>query len=178
VSAPVWWVFGYGSLVWRPAFDFVERREGIVHGWARKFWQASTDHRGVPEAPGRVVTVHREPGARCHGVAYAVPEAQRAVVVRLLDHREQGGYERHEVAVETARGRIDGAVMYVAGPGNPSYVGPRSLAEIADVVVRSQGPSGDNVEYVLRLAEALRAMRADDDHVFALADLLRARVRP
>ena len=170
------WIFGYGSLVWRPAFPFVERRAGFVRGWARRFWQASTDHRGVPEDPGRVVTLVAAPRARCFGVAYRVAPADTEAVLAGLDHREKGGYQRVIVDVH-AEGHdpITGALMYLATEDNPNYVGPAPLPEIASRVRRCVGPSGPNVEYVLRLAEALRAIGAppeEDEHVFELAALV------
>jgi cation transport regulator ChaC len=168
------WVFGYGSLVWRPSFAFVERRPARLRGWTRRFWQGSTDHRGVPGAPGRVVTLHRSAEAVCWGTAYRIAAERVAEVMAHLDWREKGGYERVDAQLEllspdgTAR-----AVVYVATRANPNYLGPAPLEAIAAQVRRSEGPSGPNPEYVLRLAEALRTMRAEDPHVFALEALLR-----
>ena len=71
MSRPLW-IFGYGSLVWRPDIPHDERRPAWIRGFARRFWQGSTDHRGVPEAPGRVVTLVRDEAARCWGAAYRV----------------------------------------------------------------------------------------------------------
>jgi cation transport protein ChaC len=170
------WIFGYGSLVWRPAFPFVERRAGFVHGWSRRFWQASTDHRGVPEDPGRVVTLTAVPRARCFGMAYRVAPQDVPEVLAGLDHREKGGYRRVEIDVHVPEGgTLPGALMYLAAEDNPSYVGPAPLPEIAERVRRCVGPSGPNVEYVLRLAEALRSIGAppeEDEHVFELAALI------
>lgn len=157
------WVFGYGSLVWRPAFDHVDRVEGFIEGFTRRFWQASPDHRGVPEAPGRVVTLLPEPGARCHGVAYRLPRSRAKEILAALDHREQNGYARHRVRVHAAEGRtIDGAIVWIATSDNPSFVGPLSVPAIAAVVRTAVGPSGSNREYVQRLAEALAAMNGPD----------------
>lgn len=172
------WIFGYGSLVWRPAFEFEEQRPGWIWGWARRFWQGSTDHRGTPQAPGRVVTVVPQPGARCWGVAYRVgPRVARTVLARL-DHREKGGYRREHVAVELDDGRhVGSALMYLATPDNENYVGPAPLEEIAAQVRRCHGPSGPNTEYVLRLADALQRIGAtpqQDEHVFELAQRVRA----
>jgi len=176
VSSP--WIFGYGSLVWRPAFPFVERRAGFVHGWSRRFWQASTDHRGVPEDPGRVVTLVADPRARCFGMAYRVAPADVPQVLAGLDHREQGGYRRVTVDVHADGGEtLASALMYLATEDNPNYVGPAPLHEIAERVRRCVGPSGPNVEYVLRLVDALRAQGAppeEDAHVLELAALLAA----
>ncbi|WP_437820491.1 gamma-glutamylcyclotransferase [Sorangium sp. So ce1078] len=172
------WIFGYGSLIWRPAFRFEQMAPGYITGWARRFWQGSTDHRGVPGAPGRVVTLIPEPGARCWGMAYRIADAELDEVLRALDHREKGGYARCDVplylADETARvesaPRV--AIVYMATPGNPDYLGEAPLAEIAAQVLASHGPSGSNVEYVLRLAEALASMKASDEHVTELARLV------
>jgi glutathione-specific gamma-glutamylcyclotransferase len=165
------WVFGYGSLVWRPAFEHLERHPGFITGWARRFWQGSTDHRGVPEAPGRVVTLVPSEGERCWGVVYRVGPQSAPQVLAMLDHREQGGYARHAVKVDIG-GEHREALVYIATPDNPEYAGPATLERIAAQIRRSRGPSGPNIEYALRLADALRHMNAEDPHVFALERLL------
>ena len=92
-----------------------------------------------------------------------------------LDHRERGGFERVKVELRFRTpdpGPVRGLV-YVASSSNSNYLGPAPLAAIAEQVRRSHGPSGANAEYVLRLARALRDLEAHDEHVFAVADLLR-----
>lgn len=168
------WVFGYGSLVWRPSFPHRERRPALLRGFARRFWQGSTDHRGVPGAPGRVVTLVEDAGARCWGRAFRVAASERPAVMAKLDYREKGGYSLVEVALEFpdhGPETTDGLV-YVALPGNPNYLGPAPMVDIAAQVSVSHGPSGANPEYVLNLAHALRDMGAEDDHVFELEALL------
>ncbi len=168
------WIFGYGSLVWRPAFAHAERRAGYLAGWARRFWQGSTDHRGVPEAPGRVATLVPEPAAECWGVAYRVDGAERERVLESLDHRERGGFERVAVEVRLPEsGFALQAITYVAAPQNPNYLGPAPSPEIAAQIQRSHGPSGSNVEYLLRLEASLVELGAEDRHVSELAALVR-----
>jgi len=171
------WIFGYGSLVWRPAFPHARRQPAFVRGWTRRFWQGSTDHRGVPEAPGRVVTLVPDEHAHCWGMAYQVAGADLDDVLAQLDHREKGGYERRVAPLNFAEAAEAAesaeALLYIATSENENYLGPAPLTQIADQVRRSVGPSGPNIEYVIRLAGALREMGADDPHVFELADLLR-----
>ncbi|HHH30298.1 MAG TPA: gamma-glutamylcyclotransferase, partial [Polyangiaceae bacterium] len=156
------WIFGYGSLMWRVGFPYEERRAGCIVGFRRRFWQGSPDHRGVPEAPGRVVTLLPREGERCWGMAYRIGPQIRDEVLATLDHREQGGYERVRTPVLDDAGQpFAEAVVYIATSDNPHFLGCAPLPEIADHVVRSRGPSGDNAEYVLELAAALRAIGAE-----------------
>lgn len=171
------WLFGYGSLLWRPDFDYEQKVHGYVVGWARRFWQGSTDHRGVPEAPGRVVTLIEAAGAECWGTAYKVARSSHPGVLAELDRREQGGYRRRVISVNQADGRAGAtlrALVYVAGPENPDYLGEAPLSLIARQVAQSRGPSGANADYVLQLAGALRAIGAYDSHVFDLEAELKA----
>ena len=160
-------VFGYGSLIWRPTFPFAARAPAVLRGWARRFWQGSTDHRGVPGAPGRVVTLTEEPGARTWGVAYTLERSTEREVLEHLDVREQGGYERLAVTLESAGTTIE-ALVYVARATNAEWLGPAPVEAIAATVARARGPSGPNLEYVVRLAEAIRAAGEDDPHVFEI----------
>lgn len=173
VTADIW-IFGYGSLVWRPDFPFAERRPAFIEGWARRFWQGSTDHRGVPDAPGRVVTLVPVPGARCWGMAYRIAAANSATVLAHLDHREKGGYRLERVTLRFVNGSAEtSGFVYHATPDNPNYLGPAAPETIAAQVRASHGPSGPNIDYVLRLAEALREIGAEDAHVFEIERLLR-----
>lgn len=168
------WIFGYGSLIWKQGFPYAEVRPAVVHGWERRFWQGSTDHRGVPEAPGRVVTLVRSIGAVCRGVAFRLSGRDRDDVIEHLDHRERGGYRRIETDLVVGERRKVAGLIYVADETNPNYLGPAPMPAIARQVRAAAGASGPNAEYVLRLAEALRELGADDPHVFTLEQYLTA----
>ena len=165
------WVFGYGSLIWRPDIAFRERRVTRVRGWKRRFWQGSHDHRGVPHAPGRVVTLIPDPDASCEGMAYLIDGSVAETTFASLDHREKNGYERRDVRLEFRDGGACDGVVYIAPTGNRAYLGPAPLAEMADQIRRSAGPSGANIEYLQKLAEALREFDIDDPHAFKLERL-------
>ncbi|MEL6341615.1 MAG: gamma-glutamylcyclotransferase [Myxococcota bacterium] len=168
------WIFGYGSLVWRPDFPHIEQCPAHIIGFKRRFWQGSIDHRGVPGAPGRVVTLLPAPDAICWGRAFRVPPEQTAEILADLDHREKYGYSRERLPLHLSDGRIipDGLV-YRATVDNLGYLGPAPLDEIAHQIRRSVGPSGHNVEYLLKLDEALLEMGVEDDHVHPLAERVR-----
>ena len=162
------WVFGYGSLVWRPGIEFRDRRIARVRGWARRFWQGSHDHRGMPHAPGRVVTLVPDRGESCEGVAYLVDESAAEATFAGLDHREKNGYERHAVRLEFRAGGTADGVVYIAPAGNRAWLGPAPVDDMVEQIRRSAGPSGANIDYLRELAVALRELAIDDPHVFEL----------
>jgi cation transport regulator ChaC len=174
--APLW-IFGYGSLIWKPEIPFDLRLEGYIHGFQRRFYQGSTDHRGVPGAPGRVVTLLPQADAVCWGIAYRIPPERQAEVLQRLDHREKGGYDRIHTAFHAREAIVSKSIMvslYHATPTNPNYLGPAPLKEMSRQIIQSVGPSGANTEYLLELAGALRRMNLEDRHVFALEERVRA----
>ncbi len=168
------WIFAYGSLIFRPGIPFVERRVGLLPGYSRRFWQGSVDHRGVPEAPGRVVTLVEQAGARCWGLAYRIAEEHAEAVLVELDRREQGGYDRLWLDVHfESRSADEGigatrALVYVAPSHNRNFLGEAPFARIVEQVRAARGPSGANLDYVVALARALREHGLDDPHVFEL----------
>src|SRR4051812_28476754 len=168
------WVFGYGSLIFLAEFPFVERRVARLHGFSRRFWQNSPDHRGTPEAPGRVVTLIEDPTASVLGVAYRIAREQSYAVLAELDERERAGYERVLVEVEFTQAPFGRAcaLVYQARAENPGFVANADDQSTAQIVRSARGPSGDNQSYVRRLAQALRELGEDDPHVFAIERLL------
>lgn len=160
------WVFGYGSLIYKADFPYMQRRAASITGWSRRFWQGSHDHRGTPTAPGRVVTLIPDRGAVCHGMAYLVSPD----VFAHLDYREKNGYLRRVIDIAFEDGSDDMAegVVYIAREDNGAFLGPASEAEIALQIAGATGPSGPNSDYLTHLAVALRELGQDDAHVFAI----------
>jgi cation transport regulator ChaC len=168
------WVFGYGSLIFRAQFPFVERKVARIYGFSRRFWQNSPDHRGTPEAPGRVVTLIENPAGRVLGVAYRIAREKSYAVLSELDQRERAGYERACVEIEFTEAPFGRAcaLVYQARAQNPGFVPNADEESIAAIARSARGPSGDNASYVRQLAQALRELGEDDPHVFAIERLL------
>ncbi len=158
------WLFGYGSLIYKAGFNYLEKRPAHIRGWQRRFWQGSHDHRGTPEAPGRVLTLIPAEGSACGGMAYRITPAR----LEALDVREKNGYLRFETELTFADGSHASGLVYIAQPDNDAWLGPASAEDIARHIARSSGPSGPNRDYLLKLADALRAMGENDPHVFAV----------
>ena len=144
-----------------------------MRGWERRFWQGSPDHRGVPDAPGRVVTLVAAVKF-CGGCAYRIDPYGAGAILDALDAREQAGFERTTVELfDTAEGSTFGsAITWIANERNAHFLGPIPDAEIAAEIRARRGPSGPNAEYVLRLRDALRALEIVDEHVETIASLL------
>jgi cation transport protein ChaC len=158
------WLFGYGSLIFKADFPFLERRPASIAGWTRRFWQGSHDHRGTEAAPGRVVTLVEQAEAVCHGMAYLVTPQ----VFAHLDQREKNGYLRLATEIGFEDGSSVEGLVYIATHENAAYLGPASEREIARQIDASCGPSGPNSEYLLELAKALRELGKFDPHVFEI----------
>ncbi|MBW4934908.1 gamma-glutamylcyclotransferase [Marinobacter sp. F4206] len=164
------WLFGYGSLIYKVDFPFLEQRPATIHGWERRFWQGSHDHRGTPEAPGRVVTLIESPGAACKGMAYRVSPT----VFEHLDVREKNGYLRFATTMTFEDGGECEGLVYIATQDNEAFLGHAPDAEIARQIAGAAGPSGPNSEYLLRLADSLRALGDACPHTFAIETHLRS----
>jgi cation transport protein ChaC len=163
------WIFGYGSLIYKVDFPFLQREVASITGWKRRFWQGSHDHRGTPDSPGRVVTLIPARAVVCKGVAYRVEHS----VFEHLDHREKNGYRRHSTDIQlTNSGKSVLGTLYVAETDNPAFLGPAPMEELASHIAASHGPSGSNRDYLLQLAAALRELGDHDPHVLALESLL------
>lgn len=158
------WLFGYGSLIYKVDFPYLERRPASIQHWARRFWQGSHDHRGTPEAPGRVVTLVPQRDAVCSGMAYLITPA----VFAQLDVREKNGYLRFATELHLGQDEQAEGLVYIATAENAAFLGPAPEVEIARHIATSSGPSGPNRDYLLQLAVALRELDAHDPHVFEI----------
>jgi len=173
------WVFGYGSLCWRPGFQYGDSVIGHIKGFSRKFWQGNTTHRGTPEKPGRVATLIEDRDAETYGVAFQLINES---ALEYLNNREValGGYISHITMFQPRdKSRMPMPVLlYVATPSNEHWLGHAPAEHIANQVLESRGDKGHNVEYVLKLAEWIRANLPDviDDHLFDIEKAVRQKI--
>jgi cation transport protein ChaC len=174
------YVFGYGSLIWRPGFAHAGAHPALLRGFHRRFCLWSHRYRGTPQAPGLVLGLDR--GGACRGVAYRVPGGQAAEVLAYLDERElpdgaETVYHRRMVPVRLLgqeAARMVRAVTYVANRGCPLYAGTLAAEAAAAAIARGVGQMGPNREYLLNTLSHLQAMGVRDAALARIAALLPA----
>lgn len=158
------WLFGYGSLIFKVDFPYLQAAPASIGGWSRRFWQGSHDHRGTEKHPGRVVTLIEDTDAICGGIAYLV----EAPVFSQLDVREKNGYLRLTTEMTFNDGSVDNGLVYIATRDNEAWLGEASEYDIARQICASQGASGPNRDYLIELVKALRELGLEDWHVFEI----------
>ncbi|XP_071923994.1 gamma-glutamylcyclotransferase 2-3 isoform X5 [Coffea arabica] len=176
------WVFGYGSLIWKTGFHYDDRLVGFIKGYRRVFYQGSTDHRGTPDFPGRTVTLEPAEGEVCWGVAYKIIRKEdQEEALTYLEVREKQYDQKAHVDIFSDRAAtvpaVSGVLIYIASADqklNRNYLGPASLQEIANQIVRAEGPSGPNRDYLFQLEKALTLLGCEDRHVIDLANEVRS----
>ena len=172
------WVFGYGSLIWRPGFAFEERVLARLEGWRRRFCLRSIAYRGTPEAPGLVLGLDADPASGCDGVAFRVAAAQADAAAAYLRDRELVTYAYRETALPLALrdGRTVQAMTFVIDRAHAQYAGELARDEQAAIIARAAGPAGPNAEYLENTLSHLIQLGLHDPELEALQDAVRARL--
>lgn len=172
------WIFAYGSLIWKPACDFVEIRTGLLRGWHRAFclgW--NTRHRGSEEAPGLMLAL--DAGGSCKGVLYRLPaDAVEDSLLRLVK-REMGvkpsPFPPRWVDVLSEQGAVR-ALTFCIDRRSGRYVAGLTEEQVATVLARAVGHRGSMVEYLFNTVRHLEAMGIHDSHLWRLQQMVAERV--
>jgi cation transport protein ChaC len=166
------WVFGYGSLIWRPEFDFVERRLALLRGHHRALCLWSRVNRGTPETPGLVFGLDR--GGACRGVVYRLAGAQVPTFFPQLWDREMptGAYGARWINCATPAGAVR-ALVFVMDRHNPLMCPPLPRDELLAIVRRTRGRYGSCIDYVTETDTALHQAGIQDRRLQVIAQALR-----
>jgi cation transport protein ChaC len=164
------WVFGYASLMWKPGFDYAEKRRARLHGYHRSLCIISLEHRGTPERPGLVMGLDR--GGSCVGVAFRVADENREPVLAYLRERElvTNVYLEHSGSVTLEGNGRARALAYVADRDHGQYAGRLSVDDAVERVCGAVGGMGPNEDYVINTADHIRTLGIRDhwlEHVVA-----------
>lgn len=156
------WVFGYGSLMWNPAFNFVEQKVAVVHGWHRRFCLWMRGGRGAPDNPGLMLALDR--GGCCRGLAFRVDEKEVEHELLLLWRREMlsGSYDARWLTAQTSDGPLT-AVTFCANRRHSRYAGALPLEKVAHHIAVARGPLGSCAEYLHETVDHLRALGFRDE---------------
>jgi cation transport protein ChaC len=169
------WVFGYGSLMWRPGFDYLDRVPARLIGLHRALCVYSFVHRGTPEKPGLVLGLDR--GGACRGIAYRVAAAARDATVAYLREREQVTAVYLEtmrrITLTTTPERDVMALVFLVDRSHPQYAGRLDIERQVHLVRQGHGRSGANRDYVLSTVAEIEAQGCHDSVLHAIAERLR-----
>ena len=171
------WIFGYGSLIWRPEFDFSERRSARVHGWHRALKMWSTINRGTPQVPGLVFGMLS--GGSCQGMAFRIPRNQGDTVMRKLWLREMPNavYDPRWLPCRTPHGAVK-ALAFTLSRQSPHHTGELAPDEYRRIFSEAQGIYGTTLDYAQATFDELQRLGIDDKalkRLLAYADFQQAR---
>ena len=143
------WVFGYGSLMWNPGFEYVRAAPALLRGYHRAFCVYSVRFRGTPEQPGLVLGLNR--GGACRGKAFLIAAREVSSVVETLWAREMSRlvYRPRVVRVEIDRKKVQ-ALTFVADPAHENYAGRLAPDDVAETIASCCGAGGPNIEYLAK----------------------------
>jgi glutathione-specific gamma-glutamylcyclotransferase len=166
------WVFGYGSLMWNPAFHFAERRTARIHGYHRQFCLWARAGRGSPERPGLMLGI--EPGGSCNGVIYRIAPELVKSELDVLWRREMNSlaYRPEWVAARTGEGTVH-ALTFAVNRSHERYIGDLDLVSTARYLAQGAGPLGLCCDYLFDTVAHLRELGVRDRHL----EILEAHVR-
>lgn len=170
------WVFGYGSLVWNPGFDYSEKTIARLAGFRRSFCMWSIHHRGTEDHPGLVLALDRSEGAHCDGVAFRVSAENAKTTLDYLRDREliSSAYVEAQHTLEARDGRRVQSLVYVMDETHVQYCGDLSLERQAQVISTAVGGRGPNPDYLYQTAEHLTQLGLADADLDWLVERVRA----
>lgn len=167
------WFFAFGSLIWKPGCDFVERRVALAHGWHRAFclgWD--TRYRGNKDAPGLMLSLDR--GGQCKGVAFRVPpDATESNLDQLV--RREPPFPLRWLNLKTEEGPIR-AFAFVIDRKSGRYIGGLSAEAVADVLAKAVGMWGSMAEYLHSTVEHLEDLGIHDKQLWLLQEMVAERI--
>ena len=168
------WVFAYGSLIWKPDFDYAERRSALVHGWHRALKMWSRINRGTPERPGLVFGLLT--GGACRGVALRIQRHEGAEVLTRLWKREMATavYDPKWLTCHTPQGPVK-ALAFTLSRKSPSHTGVLSEEEYRAIFAEAEGIYGTTREYCELTLQELRRHDIRDRHLERLLRLIESR---
>jgi cation transport protein ChaC len=163
------WVFGYGSLIWNPLFEFDARCPATVHGYHRRFCLWTRGNRGSPDAPGLVLALDR--GGSCQGMAFRIPAVKLERELLMIWRREMvmGSYRPRWMRVRTAAGEVT-ALAFTIRRDHPNYAGKLPEAQVAATLATCRGFGGTGAEYLFETVDCLTRHGIHDPHLARLRE--------
>ena len=172
------WLFAYGSLIWKPSCELDGQCHALLRGWHRKFCLRLVRYRGTADCPGLMMALDN--GGSCRGVLQRIPAGRAADGLDKLLRREMSVRPASNVPrwveVESAHGR-QRAIAFAIDRKGPTYAGPRTLEETADILAKACGHWGSGAEYLMQTVAHLEDLGIHDRYLWRLQDMVARRIK-
>ncbi len=168
------WVFGYGSLMWNPAFEYAERRVATLHGYHRRYCLRVHAGRATIDKPGLILAL--EPGGCCRGEAFRIPRQRAETELDIVWAREMVAmsYRPRWVRLNSTT-RPFRAITFTAHRSGPRYAGRLPDDHVAAILAEAGGPLGTAIDYLEKTVSHLAEIGINDRHMSALLARIRQR---